>query len=53
MDIMKSYGVKTPECYVASSPEEAEEIYMKEFNKRKSFHAGGCGLVWYSAVWFR
>ena len=32
MEIMQQHGIQTPECYVASTPEEAEEIYMKKMN---------------------
>lgn len=32
MELFQQHGIKTPECYVASAPEEAEEIYMKKMN---------------------
>jgi len=35
MDLMKSHGIKTPECYVAETPEEAEHIFTNSLNKRK------------------
>lgn len=34
MELFQSYGIKTPECKVASTPEEAENIYMNNLNKR-------------------
>lgn len=33
MDIMKSHGIATPECYVANTPEEAEHLFDTYFNK--------------------
>ena len=35
MDLMKAHGIETPAGYVASSPEEAENIYLNKLNKRK------------------
>ena len=35
MDLMKSHGIGTPAGYVASSPEEAENIYLNKLNKRE------------------
>jgi hypothetical protein len=35
MEIMKNHGIKTPECSVASTPEEAERIFLHGINKRK------------------
>lgn len=35
MEIMKTHGIKTPESYVASTPEEAEHLYKNSLNKRK------------------
>lgn len=29
MDLMRSYGLPTPICYTAQTPEEAELIYRK------------------------
>ena len=34
MDLMRSYGLPTPICYTATTPEEAEAIYRK-LNPRK------------------
>jgi succinyl-CoA synthetase beta subunit len=34
MEIMKNHGIQTPECHVASTPEEAENLYQSAFNKR-------------------
>jgi succinyl-CoA synthetase beta subunit len=34
MDIMKSHGVKVPECFVATTPEEAKNIFQNKINKR-------------------
>ena len=34
MDIMKSHGVKVPECFVATTPEEAKDIFQNQINKR-------------------
>jgi acyl-CoA synthetase (NDP forming) len=36
MELMKNHGIKTPECYVASTPDEAENIFMNSLNKGKS-----------------
>jgi succinyl-CoA synthetase beta subunit len=36
MDLMKQHQIGTPAGYVASSPEEAENIYLNKLNKRKS-----------------
>ena len=33
MEILQQHGIQTPECYVATTPEEAEEIYSKKMNK--------------------
>ena len=35
MEIMQQHGIATPSCYVASTPEEAEEIYTKKMNTGK------------------
>jgi hypothetical protein len=35
MELMNSHGIATPRGFVASTPEEAENIYLKEFYKRK------------------
>lgn len=35
MDLMETWGVETPAGFVASSPEEAEDIFMNRLNKRK------------------
>lgn len=35
MEIMRSHGIKTPECMIANTPEEAEEIFINGLNKRK------------------
>ena len=34
MELMNKDGIATPKGYVASTPEEAENIYLKEFSKR-------------------
>ena len=34
MELMRSYGLPTPICYTATTPEEAETIYQK-LNPRK------------------
>jgi hypothetical protein len=34
MEIMNTHGIATPKGFVASTPEEAENIYLKEFAKR-------------------
>ena len=45
MGLMQTHGIKTPECKVASTPEEAENIYLNTLNKRKfpllCFHKTG------------
>jgi len=33
MEIMKQHGVKTPECYVAETPDEAEHVFETGLNK--------------------
>ena len=33
MEVMKNHGIKTPECYVASTPDEAENIFTNSLNK--------------------
>jgi hypothetical protein len=33
MDLMKQHGISTPAGYVASSPEEAENIFLHKLNK--------------------
>ena len=35
METMAAHGIKTPECYVASTAEEAENIFMNSLNKGK------------------
>jgi hypothetical protein len=35
MEIMQAHGIKTPNCSVASTPEEAEQIFVHKLNKRK------------------
>ena len=35
MELMKTYGVRTPECHVASTPEEAQHLFSNSLNKRK------------------
>ena len=35
MEIMQAHGIKTPNCSVASTPEEAEQIFLHKLNKRK------------------
>jgi len=34
--IMKTYGIQTPECYVASTPDEAQHLFSNSLNKRES-----------------
>jgi hypothetical protein len=34
MEIMKNHGIQTPECHVATTPEEAENLFQNAFNKR-------------------
>ncbi|GAX10691.1 succinyl-CoA synthetase beta subunit [Fistulifera solaris] len=33
MEIMQAHGIKTPNCSVASTPEEAEQIFLHKLNK--------------------
>lgn len=35
MELMKTHGIQTPECYVASTPEEAEHLFGNSLNKRE------------------
>ena len=32
MEIMKNHGIQTPECHVASTPEEAENLFQNALN---------------------
>jgi len=34
MEVFQSFGIKTPDFQVASTPEEAEDIFLHTFNKR-------------------
>lgn len=34
MELMQAHGIKTPACSVASTPEEAEQIFLHKLNKR-------------------
>jgi len=36
LEIMKTYGIQTPECYVASTPDEAQHLFSNSLNKRES-----------------
>ena len=38
METMKTYGVRTPECHVASTPDEAQHLFSNSLNKRTSAH---------------
>jgi acyl-CoA synthetase (NDP forming) len=33
MEVMKHHGITTPECYVASTPDEAAHIFNNSFGK--------------------
>lgn len=35
MELMKTYGVRTPECYVASTADEAQHLFSNSLNKRE------------------
>jgi len=35
---MQKHGIQTPECFVASTPEEAEEIYTTKMNKGENYY---------------
>lgn len=35
MELMKTYGVRTPECHVAATPEEAQHLFRNSLNQRK------------------
>lgn len=35
MELLKQHGVKTPNAYVASTPEEAENLFLHSLNKCK------------------
>jgi hypothetical protein len=35
MEIMNAHNIKTPACYVAETPEEAENIFTHKLNTRK------------------
>ncbi len=37
MELMKQHGIATPAGYVASSPEEAENIFLHKLNKGGTF----------------
>jgi hypothetical protein len=36
MELLEHYGVKVPKAFVASSPEEAEHIFLNSLNKGKA-----------------
>jgi ATP-grasp domain len=36
MELLEHYGVKVPKAFVASTPEEAENIFMHNLNKGKN-----------------
>ena len=38
MEIMQSHGIQTPACKVASTPEEAEDLYLNVLNTRTFFY---------------
>jgi hypothetical protein len=35
MELMQTHGIKTPECHVATTPNEAEHIYASRFASSK------------------
>jgi hypothetical protein len=35
MEIMNEHGIATPKNFVATTPEEAEEIYLTKMNTRE------------------
>lgn len=37
MEIMQSHGIATPNCKVASTPEEAEEAFLSIRNQRRYY----------------
>jgi hypothetical protein len=34
MELMQTHGITTPNCYVATTPEQAEHIFNNSLNKR-------------------
>jgi hypothetical protein len=35
MELMRMHGIQTPECHVASTPDEAENLFLHSLNHRK------------------
>jgi hypothetical protein len=50
MEIMQAHGIKTPNCSVASTPEEAEQIFVHKLNKRKLYLCDRRTIVRYTRV---
>lgn len=50
MDLFKQHGIQTPKCFVADTPEEAEDIYMNKMNTRKSCHVNDCSIIMMSSM---
>ena len=38
MELMQTHGIKTPDCHVATTPDEAEHIYNSRFASSKYEH---------------
>ena len=45
MEIMKTHGIQTPECHVASTAEEAAHLFTNSLNKRELLMMN-IGLIW-------
>lgn len=46
MEIMKNHGIPTPECFVANTPEEAEQIFSRSLNRRKCNAIKNLRFLW-------
>lgn len=46
MELMKAHGIQTPECYVASTPDEAENIFQNSLNKGTSSCCSSVAVGW-------
>lgn len=46
MEIMRYHDIETPECGVASTPQEAENIFLHKLNKRTCSQHGTQNFFW-------
>ena len=45
MEIMQQHGISTPKCFVASTPQEAEDLYLKKMNTGEYKCCGKCVAI--------